>query len=36
VQLQAGISEVGTLELEAVARGAQQRWQVELDTRASA
>jgi hypothetical protein len=35
VQLQAGISEVGTLELEAVARGAQQRWQVELDTRAS-
>jgi molecular chaperone DnaK (HSP70) len=35
VQLQAGITEVGTLELEAVARGGVQRWKVELDTRAS-
>jgi hypothetical protein len=35
VQLQAGITEVGTLELEAVARGGAQRWKVELDTRAS-
>jgi len=34
VQLQAGITEVGTLELEAVARGGAQRWKVELDTRA--
>jgi hypothetical protein len=36
VQLQAGITEVGTLELEALARGGVQRWKVELDTRASA
>ncbi len=36
VQLQAGITEVGTLELEAIARGGAQRWKVELDTRASA
>jgi molecular chaperone DnaK (HSP70) len=36
VQLQAGITEVGTLELEALARGGAQRWKVELDTRASA
>jgi hypothetical protein len=35
VQLQAGITEVGTLELEALARGGAQRWKVELDTRAS-
>ena len=36
VQLQAGVTEVGTLELEAVARGGAQRWKVELDTRAAA
>jgi hypothetical protein len=36
VQLQAGITEVGTLELEALSRGGAQRWKVELDTRASA
>jgi molecular chaperone DnaK (HSP70) len=35
VQLQAGITEVGTLELEAIARGGAQRWKVELDTRAA-
>ncbi|MDB4989818.1 MAG: hsp70 family protein, partial [Myxococcaceae bacterium] len=36
VQLQAGVTEMGTLELEAVeARGAQ-RWKVEFDTRAEA
>ena len=35
VQLQAGVTEVGTLELEAIARGGAQRWKVELDTRAS-
>jgi molecular chaperone DnaK (HSP70) len=34
VGLQAGITEVGTLELEAVARGSSARWKVELDTRA--
>jgi molecular chaperone DnaK (HSP70) len=36
VQLQAGVTEVGTLELEAVERGEGQRWKVELDTRAEA
>jgi len=36
VQLQAGVTEVGTLELEAVERGDGQRWKVELDTRAEA
>ncbi len=35
VQLQAGISEVGTLELQAVSRTGDARWKVELDTRAS-
>ncbi|MFT3927210.1 MAG: Hsp70 family protein [Myxococcales bacterium] len=35
VQLQAGISEVGTLELQAVSRSGQARWKVELDTRAT-
>jgi hypothetical protein len=35
VQLQAGISEVGTLELQAVSRSGNARWKVELDTRAS-
>jgi hypothetical protein len=34
VQLQAGVTEVGTLEVEAVERGGAQRWKVELDTRA--
>jgi hypothetical protein len=34
VQLQAGITEVGTLELEAVSREGRERWKVELDTRA--
>ncbi len=36
VQLQAGVTEVGTLELEAVERAGTQRWKVELDTRAEA
>jgi hypothetical protein len=36
VQLQAGVTEVGTLELEAIERGDGQRWKVELDTRAEA
>jgi molecular chaperone DnaK (HSP70) len=36
VQLQAGVTEVGTLELEAVERAGPQRWKVELDTRAEA
>jgi hypothetical protein len=36
VQLQAGVTEVGTLEVEAVERGGAQRWKVELDTRAEA
>ena len=36
VQLQAGVTEVGTLELEAVEREGAQRWKVELDTRAEA
>jgi hypothetical protein len=36
VQLQAGVTEVGTLELEAVERAGDQRWKVELDTRAEA
>jgi ABC-type histidine transport system ATPase subunit len=35
VRLQAGITEVGTLELEAVERTGRARWKVELDTRAS-
>ncbi|MET0339662.1 MAG: Hsp70 family protein [Polyangiales bacterium] len=34
VQLQAGVTEVGTLEVEAVERAGSQRWKVELDTRA--
>jgi molecular chaperone DnaK (HSP70) len=34
VRLQAGITEVGTLELEAVERSGRARWKVELDTRA--
>jgi molecular chaperone DnaK (HSP70) len=34
VRLEAGITEVGTLELEAVAVDGSGRWQVELDTRA--
>jgi molecular chaperone DnaK (HSP70) len=33
VQLQAGVSEVGTLQLEAVARDTGARWKVEFDTR---
>jgi hypothetical protein len=33
VRLQAGVTEVGTLELEAVAKGGAARWKVELDTR---
>jgi molecular chaperone DnaK (HSP70) len=36
VQLQAGVTEVGTLEVEAVERNGSQRWKVELDTRADA
>ncbi|HEX5660217.1 MAG TPA: Hsp70 family protein [Polyangiales bacterium] len=36
VQLQAGVTEVGTLELEAVESAGAQRWKVELDTRADA
>jgi molecular chaperone DnaK (HSP70) len=36
VQLQAGVTEVGTLELEAVEREGAQRWKVEFDTRAEA
>jgi molecular chaperone DnaK (HSP70) len=36
VQLQAGVTEVGTLELEAVESAGAQRWKVELDTRAEA
>jgi len=35
VQLQAGITAVGTLELEAVAVDGSGRWKVELDTRAA-
>lgn len=35
VKLQAGITEVGTLELEAVSAQGQGRWKVELDTRAT-
>jgi len=34
VQLQAGVTEVGTLQLEAVAKTTSTRWKVELDTRA--
>jgi molecular chaperone DnaK (HSP70) len=33
VQLQAGVTEVGTLQLEAVAKTTDARWKVELDTR---
>jgi molecular chaperone DnaK (HSP70) len=33
VQLQAGVTEVGTLQLEAVAKAQSARWRVELDTR---
>ncbi|HKU41525.1 MAG TPA: Hsp70 family protein [Polyangiales bacterium] len=33
VRLQAGVSEVGTLQLEAVARATGERWKVEFDTR---
>jgi hypothetical protein len=33
VQLQAGVTEVGTLQVEAVAKSTQARWKVELDTR---
>ena len=33
VQLQAGVTEVGTLQLEAVAKATSTRWKVELDTR---
>jgi hypothetical protein len=33
VRLQAGVSEVGTLQLEAVARTTGERWKVEFDTR---
>lgn len=36
VRLQAGITEVGTLELEAVASGSGERWRVQLDTRDAA
>jgi molecular chaperone DnaK (HSP70) len=36
VQLQAGVTEVGTLEVEAVEREGAQRWKVEFDTRAEA
>ncbi len=36
VRLQAGVTEVGTLELEAVESTGAQRWKVELDTRAEA
>ena len=36
VQLQAGVTEVGTLELEAVEAQGEQRWKVEFDTRAEA
>ncbi len=36
VRLQAGITEVGTLELEAVEKQGPRRWKVELDTRESA
>jgi len=36
VQLQAGVTEVGTLELEAVEAQGAQRWKVEFDTRAEA
>lgn len=35
VQLQAGITEVGTLELEVVTPDQNKRWKVELDTRAT-
>ena len=34
VQLQAGVTEVGTLQVEAVAKATKARWKVELDTRA--
>jgi molecular chaperone DnaK (HSP70) len=34
VQLQAGVTEVGTLQVEAVAKTTSARWKVELDTRA--
>ncbi|HKP55090.1 MAG TPA: Hsp70 family protein [Polyangiales bacterium] len=33
VRLQAGVTEVGTLQLEAVARATGERWKVEFDTR---
>jgi hypothetical protein len=33
VRLQAGVTEVGTLQLEAVARTSGERWKVEFDTR---
>ena len=33
VRLQAGVTEVGTLQLEAVAKATGTRWKVELDTR---
>jgi hypothetical protein len=33
VRLQAGVTEVGTLQLEAVASATGARWKVELDTR---
>ncbi len=33
VRLQAGVTEVGTLQLEAVARNTGERWKVEFDTR---
>ena len=33
VRLQAGVTEVGTLQVEAVASGSSERWKVELDTR---
>jgi hypothetical protein len=33
VRLQAGVTEVGTLQLEAVARSSGERWKVEFDTR---
>jgi hypothetical protein len=36
VRLQAGVTEVGTLQLEAVARGSGERWKVEFDTRDTA
>ena len=36
VKLHARITEAGTLELEAVPRGANERWKVEFDVRGSA